>query len=182
MKSQILTRRYTQGLINSVKSDEEFSALSRELSGFAALFRKHKEIRETLANPFLPTAKKKQIAEAILAKKPMMEKASRFILLLVENDRIELLPDILESLPEAWNEEKGIYTFEVASVVPLTGNQKINLEKRLELLEKRAVVLKYRIDPTLIGGLWIKRGNIIYDVSIKGSITKLKEKIYEGSA
>jgi F-type H+-transporting ATPase subunit delta len=181
MKNQILTKRYTQGLVNSIKSDEEFSALARELSGFAALFQKHKKMREILANPFLPTSKKKQIVEAILAEKPVMRKASRLILLLVENNRVELLSDILESLPEAWNEKNGIYTFEVASVVPLTDDQKKNLEKKLELSEKRPVVLKFKIDPALVGGLWIKRGNMVYDVSIKGSLMKMKEKAYEES-
>ena len=110
-----------------------------------------------------------------------MKKASRLILLLVENNRVELLSDILESLPEAWNEKNGIYTFEVASVVPLTDGQKKNLEKKLELSEKRPVVLKFRIDPALVGGLWIKRGNMVYDVSIKGSLMKMKEKAYEES-
>ena len=179
MKSQILTKRYTQGLVNSIKSDAEYSALIRELSGFAALFQKHKKMREALASPFLPASKKIQIAEAILAEKPVMKKASKCVLLLVENNRIELMSDIISSLPEAWNEKNGIYTFEVASVVPLTDGQKKNLQKRLELSEKRPVVLKFRIDPGLIGGLSIKRGNMVYDVSIKGSLMKIKEKAFE---
>jgi len=51
---------------------------------------------------------------------------------------------------------------------------------KLERLEKKPVVLKYRIDPELVGGLMIKRKNIVYDISIKGSLLKLKEKIIEG--
>lgn len=155
-------------------------AVSRELSDFFELLEKHKELNEALASPFIPAGKKKQIAEEILAEKSMTKKTLRFLLLLVENARLELLPDILASLPERWNEKKGIYTFEVASVVPLSVEQKSNLEKRLERLEKRPVVLKYRIDPELVGGLWIKRGNIVYDVSMKGSLMKVKERIIEG--
>ncbi|MHC4737145.1 MAG: ATP synthase F1 subunit delta, partial [Planctomycetota bacterium] len=86
----------------------------------------------------------------------------------------------IESLPEVWNEQKGTYTFEVASVVPLTDEQRKKLGKKLELLEKRPVELKYRIDPELVGGLWVRRGNIVYDVSIKGNLMKLKEEISEG--
>ena len=98
----------------------------------------------------------------------------------MENNRLELFPDIIESLPEVWNEQKGISTFEVASVVPLTDGQRKKLERKLELLEKRPVLLKYRIVPELVGGFWVKRGNIVYDVSIKGNLMKLKEKISEG--
>ncbi|MGB2843723.1 MAG: ATP synthase F1 subunit delta, partial [Candidatus Aminicenantaceae bacterium] len=179
MKDQILIKRYTQGLVNSIKDEEELSALSGELSDFAELLEKHKELKNTLCSQFLPTTKKIQVAEDILVKKSLGKKISRFILLLVENNRLELLLDIIKSLPDVWNEEKGIYTFDVVSVVPLTEAQRKDLKNKLELLERRPVVLKYRIDPELVGGLWIQRGNIVYDASIKGDLMKLKEKICE---
>ncbi len=180
MKSKILVKRYTQGLVNSIKNEAEFSAVSQELSNFALLLSKHEKLKETLLSPFLPTTKRAQIAKEVLAKQTFGEKVSRFILLLVEHNRLELIPDIIESLPEVWNEQKGTYTYEVASVVPLTDDQRKKLEKKLELLEKRPVILKYRIDPDLVGGLWVRRENIVYDVSIKGNLMKLKEEISEG--
>jgi F-type H+-transporting ATPase subunit delta len=128
----------------------------------------------------LPKTKKVQIVEKVLERSSYGEKVLRYILLLVENGRIELLAEILESFPIMWNEQRGVHTFEVASVVPLTNSQKELLEKKLELLEKAPVILKYRIDPELIGGLWIRKGNIVYDVSIKGSLMKLKEQIMKG--
>ena len=79
-----------------------------------------------------------------------------------------------------WNEEKGVNTYEVSSVIPLSDDQRKKLKVKLERLEKRPVVLKYRIDPELVGGLMIERKNIVYDISIKGSLLKLKEKIIEG--
>lgn len=180
MKSQILVKRYTQGLINSLRSEAEFSTLSQELSDFSELLGRHKELKETLDMPFLPASRRKRITEEVLARKTLAKKARRFILLLLENNRLELLPDILESLPEAWNEKKGIYTYEVASVVPLRDGQKKELGRKLELLEQKPVILKYRIDPELVGGLWIRRGNVVYDASIKGSLMKIKETIVEG--
>ena len=180
MRNEILTKRYTQGLINSVKDEAEFSALSREISDFSELLQSQKDLKDVLSSPLLPLSKKKQIAEEILVKKSVAEKTLRFILLVVENMRIELLPEIVESLPEAWNEKKGVSTFEVASVVPLSDKQKKKLQEKLAKLEKRQVSLKYRIDPELIAGLWIKRGNIVYDVSLKGSLVNLMEKIIEG--
>ena len=180
MKSQILVRRYTQGLVNSVKYETEFSTLSRELSDFKELLDAHKNLMDTLSNPFLPTSRKKQIARELLASTSIGTKSVRFLLLLVENDRLELLPEIIQALPEAWNEEIGVYTYEVASVVPLSDDQRKKLKERLEHLDQRPVVLKYRIDQELVGGLLIKRKNTVYDISIQGNLLKLKEKIIEG--
>ena len=130
MKNQILVKRYTQGLVNSIKNEAEFSAVSQELSNFALLLRKHQKLRDTLHSPFLPTTKKTEIAKEVLAKQPLGKKALRFILLLVDNNRLGLFPEIIESLPEVWNEQKGTYTFEVASVVPLTDEQRKKLGEK----------------------------------------------------
>jgi F-type H+-transporting ATPase subunit delta len=180
MKSQILVKRYTLGLVNSIKDEAEFSALLGELSAFREMLHTHKELKDTFLNPFLPTSRKMQIAQELLASESVGKKAERFILLLVENNRLELLSEIIESLPGAWNEERGVHTYEVASVAPLSDDQRKKLEAKLERLEKKPVVLKYRIDPELVGGLLIKRKNIVYDISIKGSLLKLREKIIEG--
>jgi F-type H+-transporting ATPase subunit delta len=180
MKSQILVKRYTLGLVNSIKDEAEFSALLGELSAFSELLQTHKGLKDTFLNPFLPTSRKAQIAHELLATTSTTKKAERFVLLLVENDRLELLPGIIESLPDAWNEEKGVDTYEVSSVVPLSDDQRKKLKLKLERLEKRPVVLKYRIDPELVGGLMIRRKNVVYDISIKGSLLKIKEKIIEG--
>lgn len=179
MKNQILVKRYTQGLVNSIKSEEEFRTRYEELTDFSQLTSTHEELKRILSNPFVPKSKKKEIISELLAKKSFEDKASRFVLLLLENNRFDLLPDILDSLPELWNEERGILTFEVASVVPLREDQKKKIQEKLELLEKKPVILKYRIDPDLIGGLSVKKGNIIYDTSIRGHLLKLKERICE---
>ena len=180
MKSQILVKRYTQGLVNSVKDETEFAALHRELSTFWELLNAHKKLIETLFNRFLPASRKKQIAQELLASTPAGTKSVRFLLLLVENSRLELLPELIKALPEAWNEKRGVHTYEVASVVPLSDDQRKKLKEKLEHLDKRPVVLKCRIDRELVGGLLIKRKSMVCDISIKGSLLKLKEKIIEG--
>jgi len=180
MKDQVLVKRYTQGLVSSLKDEKEFTEISLNLHHFKELLSKQKNLSEALTSPFLPASKKTQIAEDILEEIEFGEKVSRFILLLVEKDRLGLLPDILDFLPEFWNEENGISTIEVSSVIPLTESQKMSLEEKLERIEKRPVFLKYKKDPRLIGGLSIRKGNIIYDISIKGQIERLKEKICEG--
>ncbi len=180
MKTQSLIRRYTQGLVEALKDEKEFLTLSRELSDFAELLLSHKQLAEALAYPFFSNDKKIQIIKDILAKKKFSQKMSRFVLVLAENNRLELLPEILELLPSRWNEKKGIFTIEVFSAVPLKEVQKKELEKKLESLEKGPVFLKYSIDPELIGGLCLRKGNLVYDISLRGSLSKMKEEIIEG--
>jgi F-type H+-transporting ATPase subunit delta len=179
MRNQVLIQRYAQGLINSIKSGEEFDTLYAELIEFEEFFSSQPKFQETLQSPLLPAAKKKKMAEHILERSSLGSKSMRFLLLLVENDRLILLTDLLEYLPVLWNEEQGIATYEVSSVVPLSPDQKRRLEEKLTLLEQRPVALTYRMDSSLIGGLSIRKGNIVYDASIQSDLERLKQNIVE---
>ncbi len=180
MKSQLLLNKYTLGLAGALKSEPEYLAVVAELHEFDRLSRENAELRDVLESPVLPDRKKSEIVGSLLAATTFMPKSSRFILLLMEHGRLELLGGILDYLPIVWNEKRGIRTFEVSSVVPLTQSQKTRLEKELERLERTPVRVSYKIDRGLIGGLALKKGNLVYDASLKGSLLDLKEKISEG--
>ncbi len=180
MKNQTLVKRYIQGLINSIQNDKEFLAINKELFEFNHILENQEELKNILLSPFFSSPKKIKIVKEILKKKAFHEKTIRFVTLLLENERLKLFSSIMDHLTEEWNEKKRISTFEVASVIPLTKIQKRKLKKKLETMEKASVILKYKIDPELIGGLKIRRKNIIYDVSIEGNLSRIKEKIFEG--
>lgn len=179
MVNKTLVRRYTRGLVNSISREDEFGVISRQLIDFQKFVSSQKELQQILFKSVLPTPRKRAIGEEILKKKDLHKKVQRFLLLLIENGRLELLPDILHDLPDMWNVSQGITSFEISSVISLSESQKKRLADKLEKMEKRSVFLKYRIDPDLIGGVSIRQGNIIYDASLRGALTKLQEKISE---
>ena len=170
MKKRVLVKRYAQGFLKSIKDEKEYEALYQELLGFHELLTTHDELQGTLLSPFLPTSKKVELAEDLLTKLSYRGKNLRFILLLIDNGRFQFFPEILESMPEFWNELKGVTTYEVTSAVPLTEDR----------LEKKPIFLKYRKDPSLIGGISIQKGHVVYDASVKGNLERLKQLIIEG--
>jgi F-type H+-transporting ATPase subunit delta len=180
MKKRVLVKRYAQGFLKSIKDEKEHEALYQELLGFHELLTTHDELQGILLSPFLPTSKKVELAEDLLTKLSYQGKNLRFILLLIDNGRFQFFPEILESMPEFWNELKGVSTYEVTSAVPLTEDQKKRLIKKLERLEKKPIFLKYRKDPSLIGGISIQKGHVVYDASVKGNLERLKQLIIEG--
>jgi F-type H+-transporting ATPase subunit delta len=180
MKNQVLIKRYCQGLLDSIRSEEEYASLTDELHSLAGLLNEQKDLADILLTPFIPASRKKKITAEVLSKLSLQPKAVRFILLLVEKERLGLFPDIIALLPDMWNASRGVSTIEVLSVVTLTESQKKALQEKLERIEQRPVALNYRLDGSLIGGLALRKGNVEYDVSLKGGLEKLREKIIEG--
>ncbi len=180
MKDRTLVRRYAQGLVQAVKGEAEFAAVLGEVRAFLALRAGHAGLREALASPFIEKERKERILRDVLAESGAGEKTVRFLGLLLEHGRLDLLDDVAAALPEAWNDERGVLTFEATSVIALTDAQKDRLRATLEAVEGRPVSLAYRIDPAIVGGLSLRRGHIIYDASIEGGLLRMKERIQQG--
>lgn len=180
MKRPILVKRYTQGLVGALEDEREFMVISRELAEFQELLSAHGVLKETMASPFVAARKKAQVIKDVLTQSGFTDKTSRLILLLFEHNRLGLLGDILEEFPVIWNECRGVATFEVSSVFALADSQKQRLQAELERLEGQPVFLRYSIDPALVAGFALQKGNVIYDASLRGHLAKIKQTISEG--
>lgn len=177
MRTQIVSKRYALGVVKAISSDKEFKKINQDIVDFLDLIEKNKDFREFIFSPFYSSPQKRDILFRMLEKSAYSEKSKRFLLLLVEKNRLLLLKEIKELIESLWNEQKNIHTFEVTSVYPLTEEQKRNLFKKLEKIVKGKVIIKFKKDSSLIGGLIIRKGDILYDGSIKGNLLKLKDKI-----
>jgi F-type H+-transporting ATPase subunit delta len=180
MKDQVLLKRYAQGLAAALRDETEFERIFDELVRFKELAAGHKELCGALANPFVAPKKKNRMIADILAVSSFSEKTSRFLLLLLAHHRLGLLDGVLQALPVLWNEQRGVSTFEVSSVVPLTEAQKNKLQAELEKLEGRPVCLHFLLDAGLVAGISLKKGNLVFDASVRGHLEKIKERIIEG--
>jgi len=179
MRNQALVKRYAEGLAGALKSVEEYDAVRRELSEFSDILETNANLRDVLLRPFLPAEKKTRIVEDVLDRQSCLEKTRRFVHLLLRHRRMEILSPVLRDLPSLWNEHHGVVSFEIRSVVPVEDGQRIKLEAELRKLEGRPVSCAYVLDPGIVGGLYIKKGNMVYDVSLKGQLERLKEIIRE---
>jgi len=179
MKNDVLISRYAEGLAGALRTEEEYAAVSAELGEFAGLLESHELLRATLLRPFVPSARKAEILEDVLARQAYRDKTRRLVLLLAQRGRLDILGDIVRALPALWKARQGVVTFEVRSVVPLKDGQRARLEDTLRTLERRPVSCVYALDPAIVGGLVVRKGNMVYDASLKGQLERLKDTIRE---
>jgi F-type H+-transporting ATPase subunit delta len=70
-------------------------------------------------------------------------------------------------------------TVEACSAVPLSDAQQERLRRTLESLESRPVDLKFTLDPEVLGGLVLRRGHVIYDLTLRGRLARLRDVLAE---
>jgi F-type H+-transporting ATPase subunit delta len=179
MKNQVLVNKYAQGLVQAVEDEAEFRSVDAGIRSFLDLLSASSELRKALMSPFLNSRKKTALLDDIMKRSGAGPKTARFLGLLLEHKRLELLADIAAAVPQAWNEKQGILTIEVTSAVPLAEDQHERLRKGLEALEGKPVSLVCRIDPEIVGGLSLRKGHIVYDASVQGNLMNIKDRIQE---
>jgi F-type H+-transporting ATPase subunit delta len=177
MINLVLVKKYADGLARALEDDREYQAVGGEVRAFLGVFESHHILRRALVSPFVDARRRETVLEEVLTRTGTGPKAARFLKLLQHHKRMEYLPAIVEALPEAWSEKQGVVTYEVTSAVPMTTAQRDRLAGRLEASEGKPVRLVLKIDPGLVGGLALRKGHIVYDASVEGELSALKERI-----
>jgi F-type H+-transporting ATPase subunit delta len=115
-----------------------------------------------------------------LDKKIKMEKLSRnFVETLLRNNRIMYIRDIYERLVELELLSKNITSATLTSARPMSAS---DIEKCQGMLEKKLgkkFAIKHIIDSSIIGGVMLKFGSNLYDISVAGAEKYLSREINE---
>jgi len=170
-----LARPYAKAAFEFAIEKENLSAWT-EMLGFLALVVKDPTMVKFLDSPSV-TSEKASEAMLNIAEGRLDNQAANFVNLLASNGRLELLPEIL-SLYENYraNHEKTVEV-ELTSAVELTEKQLTDLNSTLETKLGRKVNINCQTDPTLMGGMIVRAGDLVIDASIRGKINDLADSL-----
>ena len=174
-----VARRYARALLDVALEKGAAEALGPALGGAATLLAGQADLRATLAHPALSVEKKKKVATAVwTAESPLL---LRLITLLIERDRILLLPLVHDAYVELWNAHRGVVAAEAVSATPLDATQQAAIAKAASRMAGREVQLTTAIDPALLGGVVLRMDGRTYDGSIRAQLRALKTRLAPGA-
>lgn len=177
MKQTILARRYSKALFAVSKEEGTFEKYSESLQGLRKLFAESPQVVDALTNPLYPLDAKEKvmvaIADSIGADKIMV----KFLGLLVQKKRAEILPEIAEEFQAMVNEENNIVYGSVVTAIELSSELQSKVQATLEKLTGKKVKLISNIDPSILGGIVAKVGDLVLDGSIKAQLAGLNDSI-----
>jgi len=100
-----------------------------------------------------------------------------FIDLLAENKRLSLLPDIAQLFASYRAALDKTINVQVSSAVALDEPMKNKISAALTKRLKKQVSLECVIDPSLIGGVMVRAGDIVMDGSVQGRLKRLLDSL-----
>ncbi|MDE2925401.1 MAG: ATP synthase F1 subunit delta [Acidobacteriota bacterium] len=170
-------RRYARALAEVAVQEGRETRVQEDLDSFGAALQASPELVETLMNPAIPFAPKRRITEELAGRLSLVGITVNFILVLLENGRIGEYGEYVEAYTEAMDQRAGVVRGVVTSARGLDSEVRSRLTEVLSELSRARVRLSYEEDESLIGGLRIQVGSVIYDGSIRTQLEEVRRRI-----
>ncbi|GMQ79631.1 MAG: ATP synthase F1 subunit delta [Thermodesulfobacteriota bacterium] len=182
MKNLTIARRYAKALLIIGKEDGQAETYGDELNGFAKLMAKEKELEQAIINPLYSASGRKKVLETVIDKVGISKIVVSFLLLLFDKGRFDFLSDINKFYQKLADELKGVLQASLVSASELSSE---TVEKIRTILSKRTgkdIILQVEQDPSLIGGIVSRIGDLVLDGSIKSQLLNMRESLKRGES
>jgi F-type H+-transporting ATPase subunit delta len=165
-----LARPYAEAVF---KLAEETSSIARwsDVLEFYAIAMQDKGLSYALGDPRLSSEQADQLMASLLDDISGQEAA--LLVMLRENGKLQLMPEISALFNELRDAAEGVIEASVVSAFELQAGQIKALAGMLKKELNRDVTIKASVDPSIIGGVVIRAGDIVIDGSVAGKLKDL---------
>lgn len=170
-----LARPYAEAAFKRAKEVGAAGVWSDSLAFLSAVI-KDKELAAVIDNP---RVSKEQLTRLMLdiCQGQIHDEAVNFLKILIENDRLKLVPHVAELYEQYKADDEGYVNVEIFSAYALTKEEERKYVAMLEKQLHKKVNATVAIDKTLIGGIRAKAGDKVIDGSISGQLQQLAKRL-----
>ncbi len=133
-------------------------------------------VADIIVNPAVEHDRRLQLLLDVGAEQ-LSEEGQNLLRVLVENDRLPVLPDIATLFHKMKSEHDGAIDVEVISAYVLKPEAEKELAAALKKKLGKEVVISSSKDPALIGGVRVRAGDMVIDGSVAGQLSQLANEL-----
>lgn len=169
-----IARPYATAVFAIAQDKAETAAWSEKLAVFAQCAQTE-EVQAIVTSPAVTDEQAVDLLADIAGDLPA--DLRNFLLLLAENNRLLLLPDIAEIFDQLHAQAEQTLAADVLSARPLTDAQKDKIAAALKKRLGKDITLNEEVDESLLGGAIIRAGDLVIDGSALGKLNRLASAI-----
>lgn len=167
-------KRYAQAVFSLAK---ERGTLDRWLDDLASLNDLMSDSRaaEYLGSPAVSEPDKLKLIDSLLTN--AQPEARNLAHLLVQRQRISIIPDLAQIYGAAVLQDRGIAIADVTTAEELGPDEQTLVRERLSTLVGKQVQLRMQTDPSIIGGVIARVGDQLIDGSVINQLRRLRARL-----
>ncbi len=167
---------YARALLEVGRAEGTLADIEDDLFRFARTFESSDELRMALTDPALPVERRQAVIDDLVGGKALAASAA-LLSLIVGAGRAGDLPAIVDRFVELAVAERQREVAEVRSVLPLDDEQQRRLAAALSAATGKNVEVKVIVDPSVLGGVVARVGDVVIDGSVRHRLEQLKEQL-----
>jgi F-type H+-transporting ATPase subunit delta len=170
-----IARPYAEAIFELASEQSQLPAWSEMLQTMAQVAG-DEDMQSVIGNT---SVVKEQLVDLFLSicGKSLTKEGENLVKLLVENRRLEVLPEIAQQFETLKAEAEKTIEAEVVAAYKVSVEQQKLLQEQLKLRLGREVNLTCSVDESLLGGAVIKAGDTVIDGSTLGQLRKLSTNL-----
>jgi F-type H+-transporting ATPase subunit delta len=172
-----LAQRYAAALADVALEQDAAESIRKNLDEFCAALEGSPDLGNFLISPAVSRENKQAVIEKIAARIGGGKVFRNFLLVVSDNRRTGLLPEIASAFHSVLLERMGVAEAQVTSAAELTAGQKKQLNAALERLTGKKVEARYSLAPALMGGAVVRIGSTVYDGSVREQLDRLRSRL-----
>ncbi len=182
MGTGVLARRYAKALFSLAQERGNTQAFLAELDSLVEAAQSTPAAQRVLFTPLHPRAERRALIRAIAERLGVAQELRALGQLLIDENRMPLLPAIRDSLRTLVERAAGRVDAFVQTARPLTDAQRSRLQSALSRRARADVQLHVEVQPDLIGGVVVRMGDLLLDGSLRTELNSLAASLRRGSA
>ncbi|HBF11914.1 MAG TPA: ATP synthase F1 subunit delta [Deltaproteobacteria bacterium] len=177
MIERSIARRYARALFSLGKEQKKLDAYLEQLRQLESTSKTSPLLLLSLGNRFLDMGERLAIVNEVASRCGFDKEVKNFIKILIEKARISLLSLIIEAYQGYVYADENKVEAVVTSAHSL-GQDQINiLETTFSSIMGKKVLLKGKVEPSVLGGVSVQIGGEIFDGTLRSQLNRLTQEL-----
>lgn len=170
------TLGYAKALFEIARSEGEITRVADELFRIARTLDSQHELRQALTDIAVPLEGKEKLLSDLLGNRvsPHTLNVLKFV---IGQGRSRQLVDISDELARLAEESANREIADVRTAIPLDKSQTDRLAQALSKATGKNVSVKVIVDPSVIGGIVARVGDVVIDGTVRHKLESLKQHL-----
>jgi F-type H+-transporting ATPase subunit delta len=171
--SAALVSRYARSLFHAALDANALEAVHADLSAVTAVWHEQREFALLVMNPRLSREKVRALLDALADRLQAHPLSRRFLYLLIEKKRLEILSDVGLHFDRLWRDRQGEIEVTVTTALPVSDDLKTRVRDHLARRSGQTPLITWRQDEAILGGLIVAWPDRVFDGSLSRKLQNL---------
>lgn len=177
MKVSEVASRYAKAVFELAVDNRTQEKVFSDLRELSRVFSEDKGVHEFLTSPLVTGEQRVALLTKALENKNVSKEVVDLVYLLARKDRLGVFAEIVQSFEAEADQANNVARGTVRSATVLGQDDRKRIEDQVERVLKKKVILSYKVDPTVIGGLVAQVGSYTFDDSIAAHLKRMNEEL-----